>query len=350
MRRMKNLLVLVLVFTFIITMGSGFSIVEAQSQNVKISYNGPPNAEENAVHQYASNLKRYLETRTGGEITVSLYSDSQLGDEDERMELVENGTLELNIASFAGISPIMPEIFASNIPFMYDNFEAAHIFFDESDFWSDIKDLFAKRSDAMLMEAVEEGGFLAFTNSKREIREPEDFDGLKFRAMDESQVALYEAFGASGTPIPWSEVYTALETGVADGQMNPPMYINIGSLYEVQDYMTTANVQYSMQFLVVNEEWFNSLSDEHKEAFEKAAYDANVVNRVEVETMVKERTQKIIDEGVEVYNPTSEEMELFRDKGQTAYNQWLEEKIDNSWIEKAVEDAKWANEESERRN
>ena len=350
MRRMKNLLVLVLVFAFIVTMGSGFSIVEAQSQNVKISYNGPPNAEENAVHHYASNLKRYLETRTGGEITVTLYANSQLGDEDERMELVENGTLELNIASFAGISPIMPEIFASNIPFMYDNFEAAHIFFDESDFWSDLKDLFAKRSEAMLMEAVEEGGFLAFTNSKREITEPKDFEGLKFRAMDESQVALYEAFGASGTPIPWSEVYTALETGVADGQMNPPMYINIGSLYEVQDYMTTANVQYSMQFLVVNEEWFNSLSDEHQEAFEKAAYDANVVNRVEVETMVKERTQKIIDEGVEVYNPTSEEMELFRDKGQTAYNIWLAKQIDSSWIEKAVEDAKWANEESERRN
>ncbi|MFW6266583.1 MAG: TRAP transporter substrate-binding protein DctP, partial [Halanaerobiales bacterium] len=279
----QKLLLITVISIFMIT--AGFIPAAVEAEEVRISYNGPPDEEENAVHLFAKNFQRYLETRTDGEITLDLYPDSQLGDEDERMELVDNGTMEFNIASFAGVSPIMPEIFATNIPFMYDSFEAAHIFFDESEFWSDLQDRFADKSNAYLMEAVEEGGFLAFTNSEREIRTPDDFDGLKFRAMDDSQVALFEAFGASGTPIDWSEVYTALETDVADGQMNPPMYINIASLYEVQDYMTTANVQYSMQFLVVNQEWFNSLSEENQKAVKKAAYDANVVNRIEVETL-----------------------------------------------------------------
>ncbi|MGM0421272.1 MAG: TRAP transporter substrate-binding protein DctP [Bacillota bacterium] len=348
---MKKLFVLsLLVFVTVSMVFAGnFEVVQAQSQGVRISYNGPPSEEDNAVHLYASNFKRYLETRTEGEITVELYPDSQLGNEDERMELVNSGILELNIASYAGLAPIIPELFAVNIPFMYDDYQAAHIFFDESDYWREIQDLFAERSNAKLLESVEEGGFLAFTNDEKEIRTPDDFEGLRFRAMDNSQVALFEAFGASGTPIDWAEVYTALQTGVADGQMNPPMYIIIGSLYEVQDYMTLANIQYSMQFLVINDEWFESLSEEHQEAVRRAAYDANVVNRIEVETLVQERINFLEENGMEAYEPSLEENEMFREESHPAYIEWLEERMDTEWIEGALEAAEWANEESQRR-
>lgn len=347
MKRLFILSLLTIVAVFLIFSGS-IEVAQAQ-QEVKISYNGPPDVEDNAVHLYATNFKKYLETRTEEEIIVELYPDSQLGNEDERMELVNSGTLELNIASYAGLSPIIPELFAVNIPFMYDSYQAAHIFFDESDYWRDIQELFEEKSNARLLEPVEEGGFLAFTNNEREIRTPEDFDGLKFRAMDNSQVALFESFGASGTPIDWAEVYTALQTGVADGQMNPPMYIIIGSLHEVQDYMTLANIQYSMQFLVINDEWYESLSEEHQKAVKKAAYDANVVNRIEVETLVQERINFLEENGMQVYNPTSEETEMFREESHPAYIEWLEDRMDQEWIDEALEAAEWANEESRRR-
>ncbi len=347
MKRFIMLSLLTIVAVFMLFSGS-IEIAQAQ-QGVRISYNGPPNVEDNAVHLYATNFKRFLETRTEGEITVELYPDSQLGNEDERMELVNSGILELNIASYAGLAPIVPELFAVNIPFMYDSYQAAHIFFDESDYWRDIQELFEDRSNAKLLESVEEGGFLAFTNEVREIRSPEDFDGLRFRAMDNSQVALFEAFGASGTPIDWAEVYTALQTGVADGQMNPPMYIIIGSLYEVQDYMTLANIQYSMQFLVINDDWYESLSEEYQEAVRRAAYDANVVNRIEVETMVQERINFLEENGMQSYNPTLEEAEMFRAESHPAYIEWLEDRMDKEWIDGALEAAEWANEESRRR-
>jgi TRAP-type C4-dicarboxylate transport system substrate-binding protein len=82
--------------------------------------------------------------------------------------------------------------------------------------------------------------------------------------MDPGQIALYESFGASGTPIPWTELYMALQTGVVDGQMNPPTYIISGSLYEVQDFVTMANIQYSCQWLTINADWLNSLSEEYQ--------------------------------------------------------------------------------------
>lgn len=126
---------------------------------------------------------------------------------------------------------------------------------------------------------VEEGGFLNFTNGKKPIHGPADFQGLRFRAMDPSQVALYEAFGASGTPIPWTELYMGLRTGVADGQMNPTSYIILGSLYQVQKYLTLANIQYSDQFLVANGDLLASLPAKARQALLDAAAEATRLNR-----------------------------------------------------------------------
>ncbi len=97
--------------------------------------------------------------------------------------------------------------------------------------------------------------------------------------MDPSQVALYEAFGASGTPIPWTELYMGLRTGVADGQMNPTSYIILGSLYQVQKYLTLANIQYSDQFLVANGDLLASLPAKERQALLDAAAEATRLNR-----------------------------------------------------------------------
>ncbi len=193
---------------------------------VKMSYNGPADEENNAVHLYAVNFKKLVEEGTGGAVMIKLFPDSQLGNEEERMELLTKKGMNqpiINVASFAGVAPVFPEIYASAVPFMFDSFEAAHFFFDESRYWERAKEEFHQRTGAYLLEAVEEGGFLAFTNDKRQIRTAEDFKGLRFRGMDEGQVIL-ESFGASGTPIPWTELYMALKSGVVDGQMTSPRW------------------------------------------------------------------------------------------------------------------------------
>ena len=310
---------------------------------MKMSYNGPPDADENAVHLFAQNFKRFVSIRTNDRIQITLYPNSQLGNEEQRMEQTISGPM-INIASYAGVAPVFPEMYAANIPFMFSSYQAAHHFFDNSEFWAQAKEAFLAQTGVYLLEAVEEGGFLAFTNSQKPIHTPSDFKGLKFRAMDESQVALYKAFGASGTPIPWTEVYMALKTGVADGQMNPPMYIIIGSLYEVQKYMTTANIQYSDQFLVINGQWLDGLPQDLREAVFQAAHDANEINRIEVETKVAERVRFIANNGVEVYDPSAEEMQAFRGQGQPAYMEWLTKKVDQKWIDLALDSAKKAEE------
>lgn len=315
-----------------------FSAVQAAT-TINLSYTGAPDPEKNAVHLFASNFKRLVEEGSGGELQIKLYPNSMLGEEEERMEQIMN-TPSLNIASFAGVSPVFPEIFASAVPFMFKSFDHARKFFDEGEFWKAAQKEFYARTGTRLLAVVEEGGFLAFTNGKKPIRVPEDFQGLRFRAMDKSQVALYEAFGASGTPIPWTEVYMALRTGVADGQMNPPMYIILGSLYEVQKYLTLANIQYSDQFLMANGKLLESLTPAQRQALETAVTEANRLNRDAVQAQVGKRIEFLKSKGMEVYQPTVAELAAFQQKAQPAYLDWLvEQKIDQRWIDLALKDA-----------
>ena len=320
--------------------------VWAAPMELKMSYNGPADAENNAVHLFASNFKKFVEEGTGGEVEIKLFPDSQLGNEEERMELLmESGMNQpiINVASYGGIAPVFPEMYATNVPFLFNSYKAAHIFFDESAFMAKAKDEFHKRTGAYLLEVIEEGGFLAFTNSKKEIRSPADFKGLKFRGMAEDQVALYKAFGASGTPIPWTELYMALKTGVVDGQMNPAMYIKMGSLFEVQKFLTLANIQYSDQFLVINGAVLDSLTDSQKEVVKDASKKANAINRTTMETQDSKDIQFLVDNGMLAYSPNEEEMNAFREQGQPAYLEWLKDKVGEDWVELSLECAVTAN-------
>lgn len=306
---------------------------------INLSYNGAPDPDKNAVHVFATNLKELVEDKTNGEIQLELYPNSMLGEEEDRMEQTMN-TPKLNVASFAGISPLVDEIFVSAIPFLFDDFDHARSFFDEGDYWDEIEATLKERAGVDMLAVVEEGGFLAFTNNKRPITHPDDFEGLRFRAMDPSQVALFESFGASGTPIPWTEVYMSLRTGVADGQMNPPMYIILGSLYEVQDYLTLANIQYSNQFLVGNSQMIEGWDDDVREAFLEAVAEANHNARIHNESQVEERMAFLEEQGMEVIRPSEDDLAAFRDIGQPAYLEWLSDRgIEQRWIDLALEDA-----------
>ncbi|MDR2174745.1 MAG: TRAP transporter substrate-binding protein DctP [Synergistaceae bacterium] len=318
----------------------------ADAATVKMSFTGPADAKNNALYYFVERFTKYAEEGTGGRVKFELYPDSQLGSEQERMELLMKSGLDqpvADLASFAGLAPVLPEIYASSVPFMFDRYEAAHLFFDESEYWKKLQELFRERAGGVLLDAVEEGGFLAFTNSKRELKSPADFKGLKFRGMDEGQLAIFQSFGASGTPIPWGELYLALKSGVVEGQMNPAMYIIIGSLFEVQKYMTLANIQYSDQFLVFNGSLFDSFSPEDRQAIRAAARKANNETRVWIEREDLNQIEYLKQQGMQVYSPTLEEMDQFRTLGQPGYIEWLKSRVSQDWIDLALKEAAAAN-------
>jgi len=342
----KCIIMLMTVLTVLLLISGLAGAAGGDVTTVKMSFNNPANMEINSMYEFAVYFKEFVEMGTNGRILIKLFPDSQLGDEEQRMQQTMKGTAMINVASNAGIVSVYPEIYAVTIPFMFRNFKAAHIFFDKSDYWAKAKKEFKERTGTILMEVIEDGGFLAFTNSKREIYSPADFKGMKFRGMDPGQVALYKSFGASGTPINWGEVYMALQTGVVDGQMNPPVYIISGSLYEVQKYMTMANIQYSDQWLIINAKWLESLPASDRYVIEQAAHASNIRNRISVEAKVNKRIEFIKENGVNICYPNDEQMEEFQKIGQPSYVKWINEKIDPKYTEMAMEGAQKANYEA----
>lgn len=321
------------------TLSLGAGLVHAAT-TINLSYNGAADSETNLVHLFASNLKRLVEEGSGGDLHVKLYPNSMLGEEAQRMEQVISAP-GLNIASFAGIAPLFPEIYVSAIPFMFKDAQAAHAFFDQGEYWQQAREAFRQRTGTELLAVVEEGGFLAFTSNKTPIHSPDDFKGLRFRAMDPSQVALYEAFGASGTPIPWTELYMGLRTGVADGQMNPTSYVILGSLYQVQKYLTLANIQYSDQFLVANGELLERLAEKDRKALLAAAAEATRLNRQAVASKQEQELAFLEEKGMQIIQPTAEQLAAFREKGQPSYLAWLKaQNIDAKWTQTALQDLK----------
>ena len=313
---------------------------------IKISHIGPANVEDNIVHYFVNEFTNRVTERTKGSVKFEVYPDDQLGSEEQRMELIKKDGLNqplADVASFAALGTVLPELYVTSTPFLFSSFKAAHTFFDESECMAKLKELFRERTGCVLIEVVEEGGFLAFTNSKKEIRSPADFKGLKFRGMAEDQLVIYQAFGASGTPIPWGETYMALKTGVVDGQMNPATYILMGSFTEVQKYMTLANFQYSDQFLILNGDLFDSLTEEERRVMLEAAREANNLTRERIEALDARQIEECREKGLQVYTPNAEEMEQFRTLGQPAYLEWLKGRVDKAWVDMALRDAEAAN-------
>ena len=314
---------------------------------IKISHQGTADPEINIQSYFVKEFTERVTEKTQGSIKFEIYPDEQLGSEEQRMELIMRSGLNqpvADISSFNAMGTVLPELYPSAVPFMFNSYESAHIFFDTSEYMTKLKALFRERTGCVLVEVVEEGGFLAFTNSKREIHSPKDFAGLKFRGMDEGQIAIFNAFGATGTPIPWGELYMALKTGVVDGQMNPAFYVLLGSLPEVQKYMTLANIQYSDQFLIINGDLFDSLTDDERSAIISSAHEANALTRTRIEAQDSEQVEECRKRGMQIYAPNADEMNEFRTIGQPGYIEWLKKRLeDTQWLDMALRDAEKAN-------
>mgnify|MGYP002832029817 CR=1 FL=1 len=119
------------------------------------------------------------------------------------------------------------------------------------------------------------GGFVAFTNNVRLIETLEDLEGLNIRTEENpAHVAIMRSLGASATPLPWGELITALETGLADGQFNAPVLNTTFNFDAVTDYTTLTGHVYNSASWMVSEDWYQSLPEEYQRVITESAREA----------------------------------------------------------------------------
>jgi C4-dicarboxylate-binding protein DctP len=299
---------------------------------IRVSYNAVELMNSKIIqwepeHGMGTIFKNMVESGTDGAIKVELYPNAQLGDNKASYEMIRSGQLEAAIGT--GVIPIFfPEFEVISIPYLFKSPEIAWWVFDNSAYWKGFSERFRAKTGMRLL-AMGQNGVRNFTHKDKFIKSPADLKGEKIRVMQSPIfVKMMESFGASAVPIAWSELYTALQTGVVKGQENPISVIIGGSIYEVQKYMTMDAHLWSEDSLVLNDKFYNRLPKDMQVIIKQAAKVAETTNRgIETIHSMGPGLQTLKERGMQVYVPTDKEKEAFAKVAQPAVLSYLEGKL-----------------------
>jgi tripartite ATP-independent transporter DctP family solute receptor len=305
----------------------------AQSMTLKVGYGY---SEQHPYNQGGLVFKELVEKQTKGRFKVELYPNNILGNDSELTEQTKLGTITGTICG--RFEEMGTKLYATGLPFLFRDLE--HV---EKVMKSPLGDPFFScvEENGLKMLAWTHSGFRQISNNVRPIRKPEDLKGLKMRTPPlDNIVRTMEAFGAIATPIPQPELYTALKTGVVDGQENP--YVNIWNAkwYEVQKYITAINYVYIGSPFVVNLKWWNSLSPEDKQIIKSAGMAAgDRTNRLTKETDLETKLL-LAKAGVKVQELTSAEVAAFAAKVGPVYDFYIKKGIVTDDLIKTIQAVK----------
>ena len=213
---------------------------------------------------YAERFEELIEERTSSAVDVQVYPYGTLGTSDHVTELLRMGTVELATASPGHLGKLIPEVQVLLLHFVFS--EDAEVTRDalRDPRLKEVFDRFYEEKGFRLLSIFQEGWQVWTT--RKEVRSPKDFSGLRMRVMTSPMLlAAYQAYGASPTPLPYGEVYSALQLRMIDGQVNPVFAIEEMSFYEVTNVMTFPNHLPFVTTVAANKKFIDSQPKERQE-------------------------------------------------------------------------------------
>ncbi len=326
----KHLIFLLFAFVVVFTFTPGFAA--SKPVKIKFAHLAPAKPFDSDIHSMAVAFKYIVEKRTGGQIEVDIYHSGTLGKEIDLIEAVKNNVIQLHIASMGGLARIFPPALLHTAPYAIKN-EAIGRALIDGPFTQKLLEAFTNKTGIKGLGIFDSACYHVFTNNIRQIHTPADMKGMKFRAMDPLQIAMFKALGASAVPISWPEVYTSLQTGVVHGQSNPISIVEWAKLYEVQKYITAANSIYGVLWLVANKEWYDSLSLEHRGIIQDAIMFSKDTRRGLGILLEQSSIKKLKEIGMDVYCLNDNEVSEFQKLARPACLEFLKGKMDPKWVD-----------------
>jgi len=336
----KSILAIIIFFFVVVVTVSDWNEALAKTYVIR---HGHPSSNVGEEQTAALVFKDYVETKSNGRIKVEIYPAGQLGSFREMIESVILGTQQSAHTTVGGIANVIPEIQVCDIPYIFPDARIAEMVYD-SWFTKKLREFILKKAPNLrLMGIGTAGGYRCFTNTKREVRTPDDLKGLKIRTINsEIQIEFVKTLGAIPTPVPWAEVYTALQTGVVDGSKNHITLIVDNKLNEVAKFHTKDNHTYTHGFLWMNNEFFQKLPDDLKRIVIDGYYHLKWMSRSFNKWKSDSASTEFRKGGGKIYTPTPAEKALFVEKAKPV-RQWFAKKYGNEWLDlldKAIAEAK----------
>ncbi|MFO8065676.1 MAG: TRAP transporter substrate-binding protein [Spirochaetia bacterium] len=285
--------------------------------------------DESAQYASVEYFKELVEERSDGRLNIEIHHSSSLGDDREMMEDLQVGALEMTCPSTAPMVGFVEDYKVYDLPFLFPTAEAAFHTLD-SEVGQDLLDQL--EDEGIIGLAYWDNGFRHLTNSVREVREPEDVDGLKIRTMESPiHLGAWEELGANPTPMAFGELFSAMEQGVVDGQENPFGTIYLQNFYEVQDYVTDTGHVYSPFVFMISKMFWDELPTDLQEIIQEAAIEARDHNR-ETNQEWNADYRDELKEVMTVTELTMEERKEWQDAVQPVYDEF-EDDIGEDLIE-----------------
>ncbi|MDR2390569.1 MAG: TRAP transporter substrate-binding protein DctP [Planctomycetota bacterium] len=269
------------------------------------------------------------ELYANGALDVQVFPDGQLGDQLSGLQQVKSGELQGDELAMGVMANLFPKITFTDLPYVMPDMKVAQDLYrrDNPFMKSILKELEDTTGVGILFFMPQ--AYRHVTNSRRPVRTMADIKGLKIRTMQvRPHILMFNATGAQATPIPWLEVYTSLQTGVVDGQENPLATIRSSNYHEVQKYITLTGHVHLVGAVVYNVEWFKSLPRELQYAVMKAADEAKVGSEAIAPLYDIIDSRQLIEKGMEIYQPTPEELAEFKKTMQEPAFAWFRENVE----------------------
>jgi len=252
----------------------------AAQKVIKLGHLNNDDPFENPAGAFGRVFKNIVEGATNSEITVEIFPNGQLGKDFEIAQQVRDGIIQMSLASVGGLASHYPKIGVIDVAFAFPHISAVYDVFDGPFGQALARDIEADVPEVKVLGFADTGGFFSISNSKKPVATLADIEGLRIRTMTlESHQTLINSLGAEAYPLAWAEVYSGLQTGVIDGQMNPIPIIAFSNFEEVQGYLTLTEHLFTPYTVLMNREFFDALSDDEKYIIHYAAKSGVVASR-----------------------------------------------------------------------
>lgn len=288
---------------------------------VKIALDSPPDAQRSGSYVFAHALFEHLQANgmPSRELPVN-----SIGGEAERLDQVSQGLLEVNMADLARAAQLDKRMFGFAAPYLFDSLAHLDKTVANSDLLAKINETMGKKG-ARVIALIPVGGATGIFNTKKPVTKQEDMADLRIRALDENQMKLFRAWGTNGVVITMPEVANALQTGVADGYINPPFVPFLFGHTSIIKHYTDANVSVPLRVAMVSDDWYKRLADKDRKTFDAGVVKAMAANRAWVETSDKTAVAQLEKAGIVITRLTPDGRKRFQELSRPAYTAVLTE-------------------------
>lgn len=262
-------------FLQIAVLAASLVFAGSASAQVKIALDSPPNLEASGSYVWANTFSKYLNDNG---IEAEEFQRGALGGDDELFDQVSQGLLEVSLSPLNIVGSLDSLIYGLRLPYFFEDQAEVDRALFEGGMLEKINDVTTK-SGVRVLSVNNVGQATGIFNTKKPVKSVADMSGLRMRALDESQIELYKAWGAAGTIVSWAEVPNALQTGVADGYLNPAFVPLLFGHTDMIKFYTDAAIAPSLRITIVSEDWYQGLSDKDRAIVDAAADAATKANR-----------------------------------------------------------------------